>query len=101
MGLQVSQDLNSESQILAGPYHPAFGHLVYCEVMRDRIVSHLQSEAPPCDEITITVHSRHISQVRGYKNKNIRFIEDRFNLTKIKVIADDSLEMDQVLIEPQ
>lgn len=100
MGLQVSQALNSESQILAGPYHPAFGHLVYCEVMRDRIVSQLQSESPPCGEITITVHSRHISQVRGYKNKNIRFIENRFNLTKIKVIPDNSLEMDQVVIEP-
>ena len=101
MGLLVSQDLNPESQILAGPYHPAFGHLVYSEVMRDRIVSHLQSESPPCDEITITVHSRLISQVRGYKNKNIRFIEGRFNLTKIKVIPDNSLEMDKVVIEPQ
>ncbi len=101
MGLQISQELNPESQILAGPYHPAFGHLVYSEVMRDRIVSHLQLKPPPCDEIKITVHSRHISQVRGYKNKNIRFIEGRFNLGKIKVIADNSLEMDQVVIEPQ
>ncbi len=100
MGLQVSQDLNPESQILAGPYHPAFGHLVYSEVMRDRIISHLQSKSPPCEEITITVHSRNISQARGYKNKNIRFIEERFNLTKIKVIADNTLEMDQVVIEP-
>jgi len=101
MGLQISQEFNPESQILAGPYHPAFGHLVYSEVMRDRIVSQLRSEVPPCDEITITVHSRHISQVRGDKNKNIRFIAGRFNLTGIKVVADNSLEMDQVMIEPQ
>ncbi len=100
MGLQVSQDLNPESQILAGPYHPAFGHLVYSEVMRDRIVSLLQSESPPCDALTITVHSRQIPQVRGYRNKNIHFIEGRFNLRKIKVVPDNSLEMDQVVIEP-
>ncbi|MBU2621319.1 MAG: radical SAM protein, partial [Proteobacteria bacterium] len=31
MGLQATEDLREGTSILAGPYHPAFGHLVYSE----------------------------------------------------------------------
>ncbi|MBW1847089.1 MAG: hypothetical protein JRJ27_08100, partial [Deltaproteobacteria bacterium] len=32
MGLQETEDLVKDSSILAGPYHPAFGHMVYSEI---------------------------------------------------------------------
>ena len=32
MGLQASQDLDNSDNVLAGPYHPAFGHLVLSQI---------------------------------------------------------------------
>jgi hypothetical protein len=35
MGLQATEELEDDSTILAGPYHPAFGHLVHSEIFLD------------------------------------------------------------------
>ncbi len=34
MGLQHSENLTSEKDLTAGPYHPAFGELVLSEIFR-------------------------------------------------------------------
>ena len=41
MGLQASEDLEYDSTVLAGPYHPAFGHLVYSEISLDMAVAQI------------------------------------------------------------
>ena len=38
MGLQASEELNSDKTVLAGPYHPAFGHLVLSSIFLDKAV---------------------------------------------------------------
>ena len=42
MGLQASADLENGTTILAGPYHPAFGHLVYSEIFLDMVKDYLR-----------------------------------------------------------
>ncbi|MBW2410237.1 MAG: radical SAM protein, partial [Deltaproteobacteria bacterium] len=37
MGLQHEEGFDDPETILAGPYHPAFGHLVYAEIFFDRV----------------------------------------------------------------
>lgn len=99
MGLQISQDLGEGSQILAGPYHPAFGHLVYSEIYKDAISKQLASRKPPLGVVTLKVHPRHIPRVRGLKNQNLRFFQDRFQIQNPRVVPDPSLETNQVVVE--
>ena len=65
MGLQPTEELDSESTVLAGPYHPAFGELVYSSVFFDMAKELLESIQPQPDNVTLSVHPKSVSKVRG------------------------------------
>jgi len=100
MGLQASETLDSGSAILAGPYHPAFGHLVYSEIFLDMAVAALESEASLEDRATLRVHPRNVSRMKGLKNRNIQVLKEKFGLTSVAVSPDASLGEGALVIEP-
>lgn len=91
MGLQATEDLREGISILAGPYHPAFGHLVYSEIFLDNIIGVLKSESVLPEEITIRVHPASVSKLRGLKNGNIGKIKRLFDIKSVRVVPDPSL----------
>ena len=99
MGLQASEDFNEGSSILAGPYHPAFGHLVYSEIFFDKTVSALKSEGIREGHINIRIHPRNISKLRGLKNENIRKLGARFHLEVIDIIPDTTVAEDALILK--
>lgn len=98
MGLQPTTELNQEGTILAGPYHPAFGHLVYSAIYLDKIISILESDGPVLDEVFISVHPRNISRVRGIKNQNFDILTRRYNLKLIKLFSNDDLPENSITV---
>ena len=98
MGLQATDDLQKGTTILAGPYHPSFGHLVYSEIFLDRAIAAIRSEYLKKDAIALHVHPRSVSKMRGLKNENMKKLRGRFNFQSIEIVADDSLEEDQLKI---
>jgi histone acetyltransferase (RNA polymerase elongator complex component) len=97
MGLQATVDLENGSTILAGPYHPAFGHLVYSEVFLDMAITELESSNSTGQSITLHVHPRSVSKMSGLKNRNIETLRENFNLQSVEIVPDDSLKEDQIL----
>ena len=100
MGLQISADLEKGTTILAGPYHPAFGHLVFSDIFLDRATSVLKSEIIPTDNVSINVHPRSISKMQGLKNRNIEILKRNFCLKSIRIVPDVSLGEDQLAVVP-
>jgi histone acetyltransferase (RNA polymerase elongator complex component) len=98
MGLQATVDLENGSTILAGPYHPAFGHQVYAEVFLDMAVAALESENSIEDPVALRVHPRSISKMKGLKNKNIHILKEKFKLKSIEVIPDGSLGQEALVV---
>jgi histone acetyltransferase (RNA polymerase elongator complex component) len=98
MGLQATDDLKEGSTILAGPYHPSFGHLVYSDIFLDRAISAIRSANPKGDAVVLHVHPRSVSKMRGLKNGNIKKLRGKFYLQSIKIVADDSLKEDQLKV---
>ncbi len=98
MGLQASTDLENGSTILAGPYHPAFGHLVYSEIFLDMATVALESENPKGAAITLHVHPRSVSKMRGQNNRNIKRLGEKFHLQSVEIVPDDALNEDQLKI---
>jgi histone acetyltransferase (RNA polymerase elongator complex component) len=98
MGLQATEDLAKDTTILAGPYHPAFGHMVHSEIFMDMAVSLLEAERRTCDKIIIKVHPRSISKMRGLKNKNVRRLKKKFQIKSLKIIPDVSLAQDKLRV---
>ena len=100
MGLQASANLANRDRVLAGPYHPAFGHLVYAAVFFD-MARRLISEQRNCGRaITLHVHPGNASKLAGLKNMNIQRLRDEFGLSDIRIrpqpdVAPDSLILDE------
>ncbi len=98
MGLQASSDLEKGSTVLAGPYHPAFGHMVFSEIFLDRAETILNMQIGSHTEITIKVHPDSASRMRGLKNRNIRILKQRHAIKKIHIIPDSALRSDACLV---
>ncbi|MEE4264840.1 MAG: radical SAM protein, partial [Desulfobacteraceae bacterium] len=98
MGLQASKDLEKGSTILAGPYHPAFGHQVYCEVFLDMAIAELESSNSTGQCITLHVHPHSVSKMSGLKNRNIERLRENFHLQSVEIVPDDSLKEDQLKV---
>ncbi|MEA3427760.1 MAG: radical SAM protein, partial [Thermodesulfobacteriota bacterium] len=101
MGLQASESLDKESTILAGPYHPAFGHLVFSEIFLDKASAAMEMEKPLHNMISIKVNPKNISKIRGLNNMNIKALKKRFNIKSIQIIADLNLRESALMIEGQ
>ncbi len=98
MGLQASEDLAKDTTILAGPYHPAFGHMVHSKIFLDMATSIMGAGKGSCDKITIKVHPRSISKMRGLKNKNLEILKRKFQIKSFEIIPDLTLAEDKLTV---
>ncbi|NJL59122.1 MAG: radical SAM protein [Desulfobacteraceae bacterium] len=101
MGLQASADLEPEAGIVAGPYHPAFGHLVMSEIFLDKTIAIMVSANITGKEAAVRVHPNSISQFRGEKNGNIDILRNMFGYAAIRIIPDASLCREDVTIQTE
>ncbi len=100
MGLQPTEDLGAHTGILAGPFHPAFGHLVQSALMYDRAAALLDAAAPQQGtEVRLAVHPRTESRLRGLRNENLRHLEKQFGLKRIQVVREADMDQDRVAMD--
>lgn len=95
MGLQASDGLDPGGEILDGPYHPSFGHMVYSALFLDmarRLLINRNTKSQ--SQVEFFVHPANISVIRGLKNLNIQVLTSEFNLRDIRVHGDESLDND-------
>lgn len=97
MGLQHSVDFDNSETILAGPYHPAFGHLIYSNVFFDRIRMAIASNKLQGRAVEIRVHPENVSRMRGLNNENIRKLIQLFHLKSVGIIPDSNIAKDKIM----
>ena len=89
MGLQ-STDLicnpeNEKSEVIAGPYHEAFGQLVEDSIWYDSILDKIKRFNVKVKEIEIEVNPENTNNVVGHKKENINKLKEVYDLdTKVK-----------------
>ncbi len=98
MGLQASAVLDDPQAVLAGPYHPAFGHLVLSELYLDKATSALAEAQTQQRRASLKVHPRNTSRVRGLKNRNIGILKKRFHLLSLDIVPDADLGDGRVIV---
>jgi histone acetyltransferase (RNA polymerase elongator complex component) len=87
MGLQPSKDL--EAALLAGPYHPSFGHLVESELAYRRMVATLGNLT---GSVCFHVNPSELSVYKGIKGENQKKLMALREGLKVEIKADDSIE---------
>ena len=98
IGLMSSPSLRKAGQVLAGPWHEAFGHMVRSEVYQRRIEPFLPGRGE-AKSIRISVHPNEVPLMRGYKNSGIRAVEMKTGARVHSVIPDISLSSGQIRVE--
>lgn len=89
MGLQPTAEL--EKQLIAGPYHPAFGELVISRCWYQNIRP-LLVKAGRDRVVRLSVADRDYSALVGHRKGNLNRFENLANAARLKVETDASLE---------
>lgn len=89
VGLQSSENLKFDKDVVAGPLNDAFRE--YCESEKLLKIIKFNELNIDSDELNIYANSRNISLLVGQKGLNKAKIKKYFNLNKIKFISDNTL----------
>lgn len=92
MGLQntdlISNPENIESEVLAGPYHEAFGQLVESRIWYDSIVNKIKQFNVKVKEVEIELNPRDVNHVIGHKKENVQKLKDFYDVD-IKIVQNE------------
>jgi len=84
MGLQatdlISNPKSRSSEVVAGPYHEAFGQLVEDAMWHDSIVEKIKKYNVKVKEIEIEVNPDNVNNVIGHKKENIQKLKDLYDV---------------------
>ncbi|MDD5154349.1 MAG: hypothetical protein PHR03_06760, partial [Desulfovibrionales bacterium] len=88
MGLQA--DAGLEKNLIAGPYHPAFGQIVRAEVFKNDLMKKLEPFRGS-DEVGIWIAPSDVSLLTGFKKRVLADLQKKSAIRSLKVWTDQSL----------
>ena len=95
IGLQNTDEItdpkNKNSEVVAGPYHPAFRQLVEGSLWYDAIVSKIKTFNTKVKEVEIRANSDDINNIIGHKKENIVKLKDMYEVDVV-VKTDDTIK---------
>lgn len=94
MGLMASESLQSGNNIVAGPFHPAFGELVASKIYFGKIYGLL--EGFEGDRATLFVHPAEVSKAVGNRRENVEKILYELNV-KLTIKTKENIEVGDVI----
>jgi histone acetyltransferase (RNA polymerase elongator complex component) len=89
IGLQDTPTL--ASSVVAGPYHPALGHLVKAWVYYQALVRTMSSHRPVSRSAELVVAPPDLSQAQGPSRTNLDRLKKQFNFKQVRFTTDPSL----------
>lgn len=89
MGLQntdiISNPKNIKSEVIAGPYHDAFGQLVEDSIWYDSILEKIKKFNVKVKEIELEINPENVNNVIGHKKENLKKLKELYEVdVKIK-----------------
>ena len=95
IGLQSTDEIcnpeSENSQVVAGPYHPAFRQLVESRICYDEFSKKIQKLNNKVKVVKVLVNSEMINNFIGHKRENIVRIKDLYDVDVV-VEKDDSVK---------
>ena len=102
VGLQTTNEITSPdlkgSEVVAGPYHPAFRQLVESAMWYDAIVEKIKKLNVKVKEVEVTVNPIDINSVIGHKKENIIKLKDTYDVDLI-LKQDENIKQGKSKIE--
>lgn len=87
LGLQNTEEISDpsqkESQVVAGPYHPAFRQLVEASMWYDEIVAKIKTFNVKVMQVLITANPENVNAIIGHKKENILKLKEIYDVNVI------------------
>ena len=102
IGLQTTDEIkspeNDGSEVVAGPYHPAFRQLVESGLWYDSIVAKIKKLNVKVREVQVTVNPIDVNNVIGHKKENALKLKELYDVDLI-VEQDEKIKQGKSKIE--
>lgn len=80
---EISDPQNEKSEVVAGPYHPAFRQLVESGMWYDAIVGKIKKLNVKVKKVQVTVNPIDANNVIGHKKENVQKLKDTYDVDLI------------------
>ena len=95
---EISDPKNEKSEIVAGPYHPAFRQLVESAMWYDAIVGKIKKLNVKVKEVEVKVNPVDANNVIGHKKENVKKLKEYYDVDLI-LKQDESIKQGKSKIE--
>lgn len=95
---EIAQPGSKESEVVAGPYHPAFRQLVESAMWYDAIVGKIKKLNVKVKEVEVTVNPIDANNVIGHKKENVLKLKDTYDVDLI-LKQDENIKQGKSKIE--
>lgn len=93
VGLQNTDEITSpefeSSEVVAGPFHPAFRQLVESSMWYDAIVDKIKQLNVKVKEVEVQVNSQDVNNVIGHKKENVLKLKETYDVDLVVKQNDD------------
>lgn len=100
IGLQSTDEIcnpkDEGSQVVGGPYHPAFRQLVESRILYDEVSKKIGKLNNKVKKVTVGVNNNCINNFVGHKRENINRIKEIYNVDMV-IQKDDNIENFKIL----
>ena len=100
VGLQSTDEIcepeNENSQVVAGPYHPAFRQLVESRILYNDFSARVKKMNNKIKHIDVLVNPQCINNFIGHKRENILHIKNIYNID-VNVISDEKVKQYKII----
>ncbi len=90
VGLQATEEIDEDGEIIAGPFHPAFRELVEGSIYNDMLICMVPKDY--VGSIEVYINDKDISKIYTSKKKFFNDTKSQLKTSNIKIIQTDKLK---------
>ena len=95
---EIAEPQNEQSEVVAGPFHPAFRQLVESSMWYDVILYKIKKLNAKVKEVEVTVNPQDINSVIGHKRENIEKLKETYDVNLI-IKQDEKIKQGKLKME--
>ena len=95
---EITEPSEEKSQVVAGPYHPAFRQLVESALWYDSIVGKIKKLNVKVKEVEVTVNPFDSNSVIGHKKENVKKLKELYDVDLV-LKQDENIKQGKSKIE--
>ncbi|PYG87062.1 radical SAM family protein [Ruminiclostridium sufflavum DSM 19573] len=98
IGLQPTESISENGDVVAGPFHPAFRQLVQSRLILNKMIEYIKDNSlDNASSIEIECNEREMSNVIGQKKTNIILLKNKFDYKNISIKINNDTKYFKIL----